>query len=79
MRILNWYLYTYLDLRRGDARRRLVAVEDRRSPAGSVRASQLLPAGGAVLLFLLLNIEIADFYAIGPTITFRFGVTSRRT
>jgi uncharacterized membrane protein len=26
-----------------------------------------------VLLFLLLNIEIADFYATGPEITFRFG------
>ena len=28
-----------------------------------------------VLLFLLLNIEIADFYATGPAIVFRFGVT----
>ncbi len=28
-----------------------------------------------ILLFLLLNIEIADFYATGPEITFRFGVT----
>ena len=27
------------------------------------------------LLFLLLNIEIADFYATGPEITFRFGVS----
>ncbi len=35
----------------------------------------MLPAAGVVLLFLLLNIEIADFYATGPTITFRFGVT----
>jgi len=25
------------------------------------------------LLFFLLNIEIADFYATGPEITFRFG------
>jgi uncharacterized membrane protein len=35
----------------------------------------VLPAGGLILLFLLLNIEIADFYATGPEITFRFGVT----
>ena len=28
-----------------------------------------------MLLFLLLNIEIADFYAIGPAIMFRFGVS----
>jgi uncharacterized membrane protein len=36
------------------------------------RLSALFTAGGAVLLFLLLNIEIADFYAVGPTITFNF-------
>jgi uncharacterized membrane protein len=28
-----------------------------------------------VLLFYLLNIEIADYYATGPTLAFRFGVT----
>ena len=39
------------------------------------RASQLLPAAAVILLFLLLNIEIADFYATGREITFRFGVT----
>jgi uncharacterized membrane protein len=26
-----------------------------------------------ILLFFVLNIEIADFYATGPTIVFRFG------
>jgi uncharacterized membrane protein len=35
----------------------------------------LLYSCGTVLLFWLLNIEIADFYATGPSITFRFGVT----
>jgi uncharacterized membrane protein len=35
----------------------------------------VLPAAGVVLLFILLNIEIADFYATGPTIAFRFGAT----
>ena len=41
----------------------------------ALRSSSLLPAAGVVLLFLLLNIEIADFYAVGPTIMFRFGVS----
>ena len=35
----------------------------------------LLYSLGTVLLFLLLNIEIADYYATGPSIMFRFGVT----
>jgi len=42
---------------------------------GGIRLSALLPAAGTILLFYLLNIEIADFYATGPTIMFRFGVT----
>jgi uncharacterized membrane protein len=29
-------------------------------------------AAGTVLLFFLLNIEIADFYSTGPTLTFNF-------
>ena len=41
--------------------------------AGLPRVSALLPAAGVILLFLLLNIEIADFYSTGPTIAFRFG------
>ena len=34
-----------------------------------------MPPAGVILLFILLNIEIADFYATGPEITFRFGVS----
>jgi uncharacterized membrane protein len=34
-----------------------------------------LAAAGTVLLFLLLNIEIADFYSTGPTITFNFNAS----
>lgn len=72
--VFNWYLYTYilcatallfggwLLLETGD---RLVA--------GLPRTSTAALAGAGVLLFLLLNIEIADFYGEGPTITFRFG------
>ena len=74
MRILNWYLYTYLVCAAAlfIAARFLSKTIDR---VGGVRASAMLPAAAVVLLFLLLNIEIADFYATGPTIMFRFGVT----
>lgn len=71
--ILNWYLYTYLlasvamyiaatFCRRGGA------VLHERLP----RPDRALPVLGTVLLFLLLNIEIADFFATGPTLTFRW-------
>lgn len=68
--IVNWYLYTYLV-----------------SAAAFFVAARLLPANdaaefkfarpaanacGAVLLFLLVNIEIADVYSTGPTLTFNF-------
>jgi uncharacterized membrane protein len=77
MPILNWYLYTYLlaaaamfaaaaFLRRGDA-----VLHDRLP-----RPATVLPSLGAVLLFLLLNIEIADFFATGPTLTFRWSGAS---
>ena len=64
-------------VRGGHVRGRLVPVADRRSRR-SMRAAASAHAcrrAAVVLLFLLLNIEIADFYATGPTITFRFGVT----
>jgi len=34
------------------------------------RASRILPAGGTILLFLLLNLEIADYFSTGTSITF---------
>lgn len=37
--------------------------------------SHLLPGAAVILLFLVLNIEIADYYATGPEISFRFGAT----
>jgi uncharacterized membrane protein len=76
LRILNWYLYAYVMC----AAAFLVAAwwlsgtDDRIAPL-PVRPSQLLAAGAVVLLFLVLNIEIADFYAAGPSIVFRFGAT----
>jgi uncharacterized membrane protein len=75
MRILNWYLYAYLICAAAFflAAWMLSATDDR---IGRVpRPSQILPGAAVVLLFLLLNIEIADFYATGPAIMFRFGVT----
>ena len=75
MRIFNWYLYTYLlcAVAMFVAGWLLAKTDDRL--AGRIRCSSLLPAAGVVLLFLVLNIEIADFYAVGPTIMFRFGVS----
>jgi uncharacterized membrane protein len=72
--VFNWYLYTYLlcagALLFGGWL--LLETEDR-LVAGLPRVSTAAFAGGGVLLFLLLNVEIADFYGEGPTIVFRFG------
>jgi uncharacterized membrane protein len=51
----------------------LLLREDDRLVAGLPRVSTADFAGAGVLLFLLLNIEIADFYAEGPTFDLRFG------
>jgi uncharacterized membrane protein len=77
MRILNWYLYAYLVCA---AAFLLAAWWLSPSNGADARAeeqtySSVLAGAAVVLLFLLLNIEIADFYATGPTIMFRFGVT----
>ncbi|HEV7990510.1 MAG TPA: DUF2339 domain-containing protein [Gemmatimonadaceae bacterium] len=72
MKILNWYLYTYLLVAAAlFAAARLVRDGD----ALARRLGALFAAGGALLLFLLLNIEIADFYATGPALTFHFTAT----
>jgi uncharacterized membrane protein len=73
LRIWNWYLYTYVVCAAAFlvAGRVLVKTDDRVRP-DAPRMSSLLPAGAVILLFLLLNIEIADFFATGPTITFNF-------
>lgn len=73
LRVWNWYLYTYLVCAAAllVAGRVLSRTEDRLR-SGWPRLSSVLPAGAVILLFLLLNIEIADFFATGPTITFDF-------
>lgn len=75
IRVFNWYLYTYAVAAAAmfAAAWYLNATDDR--PASWLpRTSRALPALATVLLFLLLNIEIADFHAAGPSITFRFGM-----
>jgi hypothetical protein len=78
MRVFNWYLYAYLtcSVALFVAAWWFSRTDDRLFAAGDwAKASKLLPPAGVTLLFILLNIEIADFYATGPEITFRFGVS----
>jgi uncharacterized membrane protein len=69
--IWNWYLYAYgitifcLFLGGWLFRAPRQSAFERSSPT-------LLYSLGAVLSFLLLNIEIADYFSIGPTLTFSF-------
>jgi uncharacterized membrane protein len=73
MRIINWYLYTYLIAAAAMFAGAwwLSKTDDR---LGSLpRPRYLLPTAAGILLFLLLNIEIADYYSVGPEILFRFG------
>jgi hypothetical protein len=68
--ILNWYLYTYLLCAAAMLTAGWMFRPTDDSVGGSLRGSQLAAAGGTILLFLLLNIEIADFYTTGATIAF---------
>ena len=74
MRIINWYLYTYVIA----AAAMFVAAwwlskTDDQLGRAFPKPRHFLPAGAAILLFILLNIEIADYYSTGPEILFRFG------
>jgi hypothetical protein len=64
--VFNWYLYAYL----------VCAVAffaaSYFAPSEYARARSLSNAAGAILLFCLLNIEIADYFSDGPTLTFNF-------
>ena len=69
--IWNWYLYAYgitiacLFVGASLFRPPRASAFERTSPT-------LLYSLGAILTFLLLNIEIADYFSIGPTLTFSF-------
>jgi len=69
--IWNWYLYAYgitiLCLFLG-----AWLFAPPRSSVFERRAPTFLYSLGAILTFLLLNIQIADYFSIGPTLTFSF-------
>jgi hypothetical protein len=73
MAIWNWYLYTYLVSAAAFFavawffRSQTEALLD-----GLPGIKTLAAAGGTVLLFLILNIEIADYYSKGSDLTFNF-------
>jgi uncharacterized membrane protein len=76
LRIFNWYLYTYMICAAAMfAAGWWFSRTDEEMPSGLPRPSRWLPTCAVILLFLLLNIEIADFYATGPSLALRFGVT----
>ena len=76
IRIWNWYLYAYLvSAVAMIVGGRMLAKTDDTLVEDSFRLSRVIPAGAVILFFLLLNIEIADYYSTGPTITFKFSAT----
>ena len=71
MRIWNWYLYAY-----GITALCLFGGARAVQSFGATKSGRVIPrllyTLGAVLTFLLLNIEIADYFSVGPTLTFSF-------
>lgn len=69
--VWNWYLYTY-----GVGAACFFVAARLTAPPRDRLVEIPLPAVfytlGTILLFLLLNIEIADYFSTGPTITFDF-------
>jgi hypothetical protein len=86
--IWNWFLYAYLTAA-GAAFVAAWLLARPRAAAGAVadggEADRLLPAWprlsalaageGALLLFALVNLEIADFFSSGPHLVFRIGAS----
>lgn len=70
--IVNWYLYTYLVPAAAFFVAAWLAGRTTLEWPWLRRFATALNAGGAVLLFLLLNIEIADYFSTGESITFDF-------
>jgi uncharacterized membrane protein len=73
--VWNWYLYAYLVSASAllGAASLLANTDDRIDQVPSLpRVSTLGRAGATLLLFLLLNIEIADYWSTGRAITFNF-------
>ena len=64
--VFNWYLYTYLIC----AASMFVAAW--LAPRGEPNLRRFYAGAGTIELFFLLNIEIADYYSAGDTLTFNF-------
>jgi hypothetical protein len=74
----NWYLYTYVVCAAAllVAARLFAGTDDSLTSAPMLPRVRSLAAGGSVvLLFILLNIEIADVYSTGPSITLNLSGT----
>ncbi len=71
VRIFNWYLYTYLACAGAMYAASWLFLKVRDEMAGWLTGSRLAAVGGTILLFVLLNIEIADYFATGDTIAFK--------
>jgi uncharacterized membrane protein len=68
--IVNWYLYSYLVC--AIALCAAAALLPRRERDDFPFAVPALASAGTVLLFFLVNIEIADYYSTGQHLTFNF-------
>jgi uncharacterized membrane protein len=68
--VVNWYLYTYLVSAAAFFAAAWLLPE--RDATEFKIAKPIANACGTILLFFLVNIEIADFYSTGPTLTFNF-------
>jgi uncharacterized membrane protein len=66
MPVFNWYLYTYLV---SAAAFFVAAYLWPRDIRGGMAAANV---GGTIILFVGMNIEIADLYSHGPNLTFNF-------
>ena len=67
--VLNWYLYTF-----GIPAAAFIASArwtKGNAWARTVRLPEILSAAAGVILFVLINVEIADFYSTGVGLTFR--------
>ena len=64
--VVNWYLYTYLVCAAAMFAAAYLLPRDERL------LRKIAVSAGALELFVLLNIEIADFYSTGEALTFNF-------
>jgi len=68
--IVNWYLYTYLVSAAAFFAAAWLLPDDEARAFSPARP--IANACGTILLFFVVNIEIADFYSTGATLTFNF-------